>query len=114
MNYDEAISKNMDELNNVCTELDRLMGRKKHLLIQTEEYKREKNKKGLIITDHSIVSYFKRVLGFNIEEIKERIIKQDLKGRYKVMGDGIFDQGDFRVVVKNNSTITILNKEIKK
>jgi hypothetical protein len=114
MNYDQAISKNMDELNDVCTELNRLTERKKHLLIQIEEYKREKNKKGLIITDHSIVSYFKRVLGFNIEEIKEQIIKQDLKERYKVIGDGTFDQGNFRVVVKNNSTITILNKETKK
>jgi hypothetical protein len=111
MNYDEAISKNMDELNDVCTELNRLMERKKHLVKQTEEYKREKNKRGLIITDHSIVNYFKRVLGFDIEEIKNQIIKQDLKERYRIMGDGIFDQGNFRVVVKNNSTITILNKE---
>ena len=114
MNYDEAISKNMEELNNVCTELDRLTERKKHLVSQTEEYKRERDKRGIVVTDHSIVRYFERVLKYNIREIKEKIIKQDLKERYRIMGNGIFDQGEFRVVLKDNTIITILNKEIKK
>ena len=114
MNYDDAISKNMDELNDVCTELDRLSERKKHLVYQTEEYKRERDKRGIVVTDHSIVRYFERVLGYNIREIKEKILKQDLKERYRIMGNGIFDQGEFRVVLKNNTIITILDKEVKK
>jgi hypothetical protein len=113
MNYDQAIIKNLEELNNVCTELDRLSERKQHLVKQTEDYKRERNKRGLVVTDHSIVRYFERVLGLNIREIKETIIKQDLKERYRIMGNGTFDQGDFRVVVNDNTVITILNKEKK-
>ena len=42
------------------------------------------------VSDHAIVRYFERIIGFNIDELKETIL-----------------QGDFERVIKNDKVITV-------
>lgn len=48
------------------------------------------------VSDHAIVRYFERIIGFNIEELKETIL-----------------QGDFERVVRNNKVITVYPNDSK-
>lgn len=64
--------------------------------------------RGLTISDHAIVRYFERALGFNIQKIKEELLTDELKERIEVVGDGAYKSGDYNLIVRNNIVVTII------
>lgn len=112
-NIKELIEKNKSEIIEICETLKFLDDKKNFLNKQIKDYEKE-IMKGIRITDHSIVQYFQRVLGYDIEEIKQELKKDDLEGRYNTLGNNTYDQGKFRVVVLNNTIITTLEPKFHK
>ena len=112
-NIDEIIEGYKEELSDVCNTLDFLNDRKEYLnnQIVKQKYRRTKEIK---FSAHSIIRYFERVLGYDIDEIKKEMMKNGLQQRYEVMGDGIFDQGNFRATIKNGTYLTVINPKEKK
>lgn len=67
-------------------------------------------KKGeLKVTEHAMLRYFERVLGFNLEEIEEKIVS-GISETQKELGNGTYPSGLFKVVVKENTVVTIINE----
>ena len=59
------------------------------------------------VTEHAIVRYFERILGFDIKAIEEKL-KHGLDA-HETLGSGTYPNEDFRVVVKDNHIVTVLN-----
>ena len=77
--------------------------------------------KGVGITEHALLRYFERVLGFNIEDIKKKITPETTIQQVKELGDGEYPIKDlysidnpFSIIVKNNNVITVLTEDINK
>lgn len=67
-------------------------------------------KKGeLKVTEHAMLRYFERVLGFNLEEIEEKIVS-GISEAQKELGNGHYPSGLFKAVVKENTVVTIINE----
>jgi hypothetical protein len=66
------------------------------------------------ISDHCIIRYFERVLNYDIEDIKTKIITNNVKYKYHELGlnsNKIEIDKDFSVLIKDNIAITILKNE---
>lgn len=70
---------------------------------------KELQEKELQVTEHALLRYCERILGIDIEAIKELIKSQEIKQQVEVLGiNGKFVHPDgFRVVIKDNKIITI-------
>ena len=62
----------------------------------------------IVVSEHAILRYFERVLNFNIEEIKSKILTPEVQSLYDSLGGGEFPvENKFTVVLKDNTVITI-------
>jgi hypothetical protein len=60
------------------------------------------------VTEHALLRYFERVLGFDLKEISNQMITEDLKSKIEVLGKTLeYPMGDVTAVVKNNAIVTI-------
>ena len=67
------------------------------------------SQKDITVTEHAQLRYCERVLGINLEEIKEKILPPSIREQVKTVGDGIFPiQNSHRVRVRNGVVITVL------
>lgn len=112
-NISDLLENNRCEINEICETLKFLDDRKNFLNKQIKEHEEKRSDK-IRISEHAIVQYFHRVLGYNIEEIKQELLKDNLQERYKTLGDNTFDQGNFRVRVINNTLVTTLEPKNQK
>lgn len=67
----------------------------------------QRNNKDIVITEHAIITYFERILGYNIKDIKNKILSEEIKNNFKITGDGIYKNKDFSVKIKNNTVMHI-------
>jgi len=82
----------VQEINNLKKEIEKLEG------LDT-----------LKVSEHAIVRYFERVLGYNIEEIEGIILSDNVVKMIETLGgSGTFPNENFQVVMKNNTVITII------
>lgn len=65
------------------------------------------SQKELIISEHAFLRYLERVEGINLEEIQAKILTKELMMKYKTLGNGTFPIGDFKIVIRNNTVVTI-------
>lgn len=67
----------------------------------------------VIVSEHAIVRYFERVLGYDIEEIKKKIVPEKVASQIKHFGGGNFpvdgteENPAFRIRVRSNTVVTI-------
>jgi len=68
------------------------------------------------VTDHAIVKYFERVLGFDIEEVKKDILSEKFVKVWKICQGSHakipFMEG-FKAVVQENMVVTIIGRKQK-
>lgn len=65
----------------------------------------------VVITEHILVRYLERVKGIDMEEIKKEILDDELKKQILTLGSGKFHRNGFRLIVKNNSIVTVEKEE---
>ena len=61
----------------------------------------------LRVTEHALLRYFERVCGYDIEDIKKKIVNAKILKDVTTLGNGKFPNGEFMVVVQNGSIVTI-------
>lgn len=64
----------------------------------------------MIVSEHAILRYLERVVKVDVEEVKRRVLTDDLKGR--ILDDGLYPNPEgFRLVVRDGVIVTILCDE---
>ena len=72
------------------------------------EIRNAKKKPELRVSDHAIMRYFERVMGYDIDEIKAEIINQEVVSQVRVLGkSGRFSNGRFHVVMEDGVVATV-------
>ncbi len=62
----------------------------------------------LMVSEHAIVRYLERAMGFNIKDLENHIVDQDTRLMIKKMGSGNYPiQEGLKAVVKNNVVVTV-------
>lgn len=73
-----------------------------------------KIKSDVIISEHALLRYFERVLGYNLEDIKSNLISSKTRDLILMLGNnGEYPNEDsygnkFKIILKNNVITTIL------
>ena len=105
----EAIKIERESLNNKLQSAERNLGK-----IQ-EEIKKLKEGNKIIVSEHAMLRYIERVLGINLKEIEKRILTDEVKEQYKIVGNGRFPINDeFRALIRDNVVVTITGVEKNK
>lgn len=71
----------------------------------------ERNAK-VVISEHALLRYFERVLGFDIESIKQTLLPEQVEQQVKVLGGGVYPvDNKFKVRIRGNTVLTVLTEE---
>ena len=105
----EAIKIEREILNNKLQNAERNLGKIR------EEIKKLKEGNKIIVSEHAMLRYIERVLGINLKEIEKRILTDEVKEQYKIVGNGRFPINDeFRALIRDNVVVTITGVEKNK
>ena len=67
---------------------------------------------GIIVSEHAIIRYFERVLGFDIEKIKREMVPEKIKDQIKLMKSGLFPVGElYKLRVRQRTIVTLLTED---
>lgn len=71
-----------------------------------------KNKE-IIISEHAIVRYFERILKFDMDKLREKILTDKFMEQYITLGNGTYpvEGENFKVIIKNGVIVTIVGEE---
>lgn len=105
----EAIKIEREILNNKLQSAERNLGKIR------EEIKKLKEGNKIIVSEHAMLRYIERVLGIDLKEIERRILTDEVKEQYKIVGNGRFPINDeFRALIRDNVVVTITGVEKNK
>ena len=105
----EAIKIEREILNNKLQSAERNLGK------ILEEIKKLKEGNKIIVSEHAMLRYIERVLGIDLKEIERRILTDEVKEQYKIVGNGRFPINDeFRALIRDNVVVTITGVEKNK
>ena len=72
----------------------------------------------VVVSEHAIVRYFERILGFNLDEIKAQIMPDTVARQVQTLQSGIFPVGNngsaFRVRVRNRVAVTLFSNDTQR
>lgn len=75
---------------------------------------RAAKEKEVTVSEHAMLRYFERVLGYDLDEIRAKIVPDETKAFVDQFRSGEFPvNGEFRIKVKDKTVITILKKGSK-
>lgn len=60
-----------------------------------------------IVTEHALLRYFERVLGYNLEEIRGLILNDTTRAYIEQFGNGKIPGQGYRIVVKDRAVVTV-------
>jgi septal ring factor EnvC (AmiA/AmiB activator) len=73
--------------------------------------------KELIVSEHAMLRFVSRVLGFDVSQIQEAILTDKLRGWVESCGNGsyplTFQDKQFRVKVKDGVVVTVITDDAK-
>jgi chromosome segregation ATPase len=65
--------------------------------------------RGVIVTEHALLRYIERVMGVDLEEIRQKVVTAAVEAQVRLCGNGKYPVGDTHTVrVKDNTVITVL------
>lgn len=113
----KSLQTKLQKENSICSDmkmqlsdLQRDYSRKKMEVkkIKSKIAKIEKSN-NIRVSEHAILRYFERVLGFDIKEIENKILSDEIKKMVNTVGgSGQFPNDGFRVAMKEFTVTTIL------
>jgi chromosome segregation ATPase len=65
----------------------------------------------ITVSEHAVLRYLERVQGIDISSIKETILNDQIKEQIQTLGNGVYPNNGFRVRVKNNVIVTVINHD---
>lgn len=63
----------------------------------------------IVISEHAYLRYFERVLGYDLEDVKNQIITAEVDQLIRQMGSGTYPTDTHKVRVKDNTVVTVLS-----
>lgn len=63
--------------------------------------------KDIVVSEHAILRYFERILGYDLEDIKAKILTEDVIKAHTIFKNGTFPMDKGKATIKNNVVITI-------
>lgn len=73
-----------------------------------------KQRRVINVSDHAVLRYIERVLGMDIEALKESIVDDDMARKINAMGNGNYGIRDgYKLIVRENVVLTVLKKGTK-
>ena len=72
---------------------------------QVEEYQAKGGEP--MVTEHALLRYFERVLGYDLEEIRGMILNDTTRAYIEQFGSGKIPGKGFRIVVKDRAVVTV-------
>lgn len=60
------------------------------------------------ITDHAVIRYFERKLGYDVESLRKIILPDEIKEQVRTLGNGEYPVNGFKIVVKNKRVVTVV------
>ncbi len=61
----------------------------------------------ILISNHAVIRYFERVLGYDIEEIRNKILPDNMKAAVETLGDCSFTVDGVKRIVKGKKVMTV-------
>ncbi|MFA6904409.1 MAG: hypothetical protein WC236_15145 [Gallionellaceae bacterium] len=61
----------------------------------------------IIISEHALLRYLERAMGFDLAEISKSILSEANKTAIKKMGSGVYPVAGLQMVVKDNVLVTV-------
>lgn len=65
--------------------------------------------KEIIVTEHAVLRYLERVMGFDMALVSKSILTDDVKLMISKMGDGKYPIDGAKIIVKNNTIVSVTN-----
>jgi hypothetical protein len=59
------------------------------------------------VTDHAVLRYIERVLGYDIEEIKKKILPEEIIPAIKQLTNCDYPLDGFKIIVRSNKVVTV-------
>jgi hypothetical protein len=108
-NLQVLADKYKNEIKAFDTEIQHLHSQKKLKLQNLEDVQKQIKLlcKEPIVTEHAILRYLERVGGINTEDVKSKIMPESLVDKIKIVGDGEYPVGDFKIRVRDNQIVTV-------
>lgn len=110
----EKISIKKSELRDLViesNEKDRNMSLALQEIRKTEALINKNAEVKMIVSEHAMLRYIERELGIDMEELQERILPKKIMKSISSFGNGEFPIGDHKVVIKNNTVVTVISKK---
>lgn len=112
---------NTSELKKLTTELNDLTKNMKNAEKEFSKVKKSINKKidairkrisvlkkkDIIISEHAVLRFIERYMGFDIDLIKNKILSEDTKKLIQSMGTGKYPVGEYKLIVKDGVIVTV-------
>ena len=107
-----VLEGNRKALNIQCSQIQQNLSENKkqiNILINNIKKLELQESQELNVTEHALLRYCERVLGINIEEIKEELLSDNIKNLVNTLGStGVYPYKEFKLKIINNSIITLL------
>lgn len=97
------------DIHRFMAEYQRIYNAKKKERVSLIEKIEEMKKGDLKVSEHAILRYIERVLGIDLKEIEKNILNC-VPDSQEVLGNGTYPCGEYKVVVKENTVVTIINE----
>lgn len=83
--------------------------REKSLVIGFEKEIKKLAIVDIVVSEHAVIRFLERAMGFDMEQIKQKILNDNLKDTIKSMGNGEYPICEgLRVIVKNGVVLTVV------
>lgn len=79
------------------------------LTAEIDKLKKKSNK--IVVSEHALLRYFERVMKFDLEEIKKKVLPETLDTPVKTLGSGTYPTETHKVRIKDGVVVTILTDE---
>jgi len=65
--------------------------------------------KDINVSEHAMLRYIERVIGIDLNDIKSKILTDDIRTKIETFGNGTYSNEEFKVIVKDNTIVTVEN-----
>lgn len=105
----KEVKKELEELHLEMKSLGNQMNDKKSVAGNLRKKLKDAEKaKKIHITDHALLRYIERILGIDVEQIRNEILTEETRYQVFVLGDGKYPvNNDHYVIIRDNALITV-------
>jgi predicted transcriptional regulator len=99
--YDQKIAN--QKVNELQRKYDQLERQIKDLIEKCKEVG------SAVVSEHALLRYFERVLGFDLNDIKAKVIPEKTAELIAKLGPGVYPVDGFKIKVKDNVVVTLVD-----